>query len=89
MHEVQVGHTVYSIAKAYSVTVEDVYTANPFSHDGIKLAILRIPIMQDEIETQNIDTLPPIKESLHDVIFYYNIMLKKQQQSKKLRRNII
>ncbi len=88
VHEVQIGHTVYSIAKAYSVTVEDVYTANPFSRDGIKLGqFLRIPIMQDEIETQNIDTLPPIKkESLHDVIFLLQYYVEETTTIKEIAK---
>jgi LysM repeat protein len=49
IHEVQQGHTVYSIAKAYGVTTDAVFEVNAFARDGIQIGqLLRIPITKTE-----------------------------------------
>ena len=49
MHEVQKGHTLYSISKVYSVPVEDIIFENPGSKESIGLGqILKIPVTSRE-----------------------------------------
>jgi LysM repeat protein len=46
MHEVEKGHTVYSISRAYDVSVDEIYFENPEARDGIQIGdLLRIPVM--------------------------------------------
>ncbi|MCK4360843.1 MAG: LysM peptidoglycan-binding domain-containing protein, partial [Bacteroidales bacterium] len=49
MHEVQKGHTLYSISKVYSIPVEDIIFENPGSKEGIGVGqILKIPVTSRE-----------------------------------------
>jgi LysM repeat protein len=74
VHEVQAGHTVYSIAKAYQVEVNDIYTVNPFSRDGIQIGqLLRIPIVQDISELEVLGE-PPIEEK--PIKYQYLLLLQ-------------
>ncbi|MCD4771981.1 MAG: LysM peptidoglycan-binding domain-containing protein [Bacteroidales bacterium] len=51
MHEVQKGHTLYSISKVYSVPVEDIIFENPGSKESIGLGqILKILVTSREAQ---------------------------------------
>lgn len=51
MHEVQKGHTLYSISKVYSIPVEDIIFENPGSKEGIGVGqILKIPVTSREAQ---------------------------------------
>jgi len=56
IHTVEQGQTVYSIARAYDVTTDEVFEVNTFAREGIKPEqLLRIPIKGEKpvvIETQ-------------------------------------
>ena len=46
IHEVAKGHTVYSISRAYDVSVDEIYFENPEARDGIQIGDrLRIPVL--------------------------------------------
>ena len=43
-HTVKLGETVYSIAKVYNITIQDIYNLNPNAQSGIRIGeALRIP----------------------------------------------
>ena len=51
LHTVLAGHTVYSIAKAYEVSIDEIYFENPESRDGISInQQLWIPVISKETE---------------------------------------
>ena len=67
IHTVEKGQTVYSIAKAYNVTVKEVYFENPEAKNGIKVGQkLWIPTVNKETEIRN-----ETKQSTFD--FFYHI----------------
>lgn len=51
LHTVQPRQTLYSIAKKYDVTVDEIYFNNPTSKEGIQPGqVLRIPVINKETE---------------------------------------
>jgi|TARA_R110002110_G_scaffold175760_2_gene379470 LysM repeat protein len=54
-HSVQVGETVFSIAKAYGIGVEDIYRLNPNAKDGVKINSILIVPDKDSQATINED----------------------------------
>ncbi|MFR9165884.1 MAG: LysM peptidoglycan-binding domain-containing protein [Dysgonomonas sp.] len=81
-YTVSVGETVYSIASANGVTVEEVYALNPDARQGIKPnQILRVPVKnQTPVQTQNPDSyifhsIQP-KETLYSVSKLYNVSIE-------------
>ena len=77
-HTVSKGETIYSIAKAYNVSVYEVYKLNPHTERGVRQnEILRIPPVE-EIKTQQTEqpyVLHSIqsKETLFSVSKRYNV----------------
>ncbi len=68
VHVVLKGQTVYSIAKAYGVTTDQVFEANTFAREGIKIGqFLRIPA-PDNAVVQNTETPTEITET-RDTIY--------------------
>ena len=59
-HVVEERQTLYSISKAYQVSVEDIYAANPSLHEtGLKKdAILLIPVPGAPVEAQAVEEAP-------------------------------
>ncbi len=56
-HAVLRGQTLYSIARAYGVSEEEIIEENPDIRDGLRYdQVIRIPVADD------LDTLPPIQE---------------------------
>ena len=51
IHIVEKGHTVYSIAKAYNVTIDEIYFENPSSKNGVNInQEILIPTVNKESE---------------------------------------
>ena len=62
IHLIQPGNTVYSIAKAYEVTTDEVFEVNPFAQEGIKAGqYLRIPIKNQKA----VIITKPIEETIN------------------------
>jgi LysM repeat protein len=67
VHTVHKGQTIYSIAKVYEVTPDEIYFENPNSKDGINLnQILLIPTVNKETELKN-----DVVKSSYD--FFYHV----------------
>ena len=72
MHHVKQGQTLYSLSKAYNVTIEEIERLNPEVKDGLKAGlVLGIPVRpvqvpkEDEPQPEIVDTEPepePISE---------------------------
>lgn len=63
MHEIKKGQTLYSIAKAYKVTVIDITRENPWASDGIFAGqVLKIPA-SSSLTIENPEDLPAEKAS--------------------------
>lgn len=77
LHFVKKGETLYAIARAYDITVNDIFKTNPDSRNGIKPGvILKIPTGK----TQITDTETAVDETLmqsNDKFFYH--IVKKQE----------
>lgn len=85
LHQVEQGQTVYAIAKAYEVSVDEIYYENPGSEKGIAIdQVLWIPTVskeneiRKEIKTADFDFFYHIastNESLSHIAETYNISL--------------
>lgn len=52
-HAVQKGHTLFSIAKAYGVSQEDIIIENPEIRSGLKMGqLIKIPVEKSELEPE-------------------------------------
>ena len=52
LHFVKQGQTLYNIAKAYNVTVNDIFSKNPTARSGIKTSmVLKIPVVISSKQT--------------------------------------
>jgi len=70
VHTVEKGQTVYSIARAYNVSVDEIYFENPASRDGISVnQQLFIPTINKETEVRQ-----EIKDA--DFEFFYHVCTK-------------
>lgn len=73
LHFVKKGETLYAIARAYDITVNDIFKTNPESRSGIKPGvILKIPtgeITTTEVEESQIQS---------DDTFFYHIVKKQE-----------
>lgn len=70
VHTVEKGQTVYSIAKAYNVSVDEIYFENPTSRNGISInQQLYIPTINKETEVRQ-----EIKDA--DFEFFYHVCTK-------------
>ncbi len=68
IHTIGDGQTVFSIAKAYGVTVNEIYEANPFAKEGLKTGhLLRIPV-ESENKISGKES-PEISDIISDSIF--------------------
>jgi LysM repeat protein len=73
LHFVKKGQTLYNIAKAYNVTVNDIFKTNPAAESGIKTdMVLKIPVKT--VVEQNANN----KTSSKDKNFYYHIVKPKE-----------
>ncbi len=53
MHRVKAGQTLYGLAQAYNVTVEEIETFNPEVRNGLKAGhVLGIPVRSDKVEPE-------------------------------------
>jgi len=67
IHHVEKGHTLYSIAKAYEVPMDDILFENPGAKNGLAIGqVLKIPVQSREK-----DILKSIKEK--DFDFFYHV----------------
>lgn len=79
IHTVEAGQTVYSIAKAYNVSLDDVYKHNEWAKEKIKPGEkLKIPIIKTETTPKAVqyDTVFHIvkpKETLYSISKEYNV----------------
>lgn len=72
VHIVEKGHTVYSIAKAYEVSVDEIYFENPSTRNGINVnQELFIPTVNKESEIRQ-----EIREA--DFEFFYHVCIKNE-----------
>jgi len=54
IHTVEKGQTAYSISKAYGVSLQDIYSHNPGSDQGLLLdQVLRIPVVSKVVEKES------------------------------------
>lgn len=75
VHIVEKGHTVYSIAKAYNVSVDEIYFENPATKNGINVnQELFIPTVNKETEIRQ-----EIKDAEFD--FFYHVCTKNENFS--------
>ncbi len=71
LHFVKEGQTLFNIAKAYGVTVNDIFTHNPDSQSGIKPGqILKIPYIKKKEK--------PVITDKPENNFFYHIIKKKE-----------
>lgn len=67
IHTIGDGQTVFSIAKVYGVSVDEIYNSNPFAREGLKTGhLLRIPV---ETENKTVEEPPKPAEIIFDSIF--------------------
>ena len=77
VHDVARGETLYSLARAHGVTVDDIRNANPSLQDGLKAGMrIRIPIANPTPATESV-SVPSVqaeqtnnsaKQSVHKVV---------------------
>ncbi len=76
-HRVKKQQTVYSLAKKYNVTQEDIFTCNPNARYGINEgSILKIPKSRDVVETiQKYPLEEPLKDTINvvDQFIYHEV----------------
>jgi LysM repeat protein/ABC-type branched-subunit amino acid transport system substrate-binding protein len=74
LHNVEHGQTIYSISKAYSVNIEDVYKVNPGSKKGIQAgSVLYIPVTKSKEDKNYIIHHVKKGETLYTISFNYNV----------------
>jgi len=79
VHTVEQGQTIYSIAKTYKVSIDDIYAYNEWAKEKIKPGDkLKIPISKSEIAKNMVvyDTIYHIvkpKETLYSISNQYNV----------------
>ncbi len=73
LHFVKEGQTLYNIAKAYNVTVNDVFKINPAAETGIKTGMV-LKIQAKKNKKQNTDNINETKDNN----FYYHIVKPKE-----------
>jgi len=73
LHFVKKGETLFAIARAYELTVDDIFKSNPQSRNGIATGnILKIPTeLKKQIETPN-------NNVKNDEDFFYHIVKKQE-----------
>jgi LysM repeat protein/ABC-type branched-subunit amino acid transport system substrate-binding protein len=72
-HEVQRKETLYSIAKIYSIDLNEVLSANPGAENGIKKGqVLRIPIKSKALSNYQLHTVNP-GETLYSIAKSYGL----------------
>jgi LysM repeat protein len=72
LHFVREGETLFSIARAYNTTVNDVFRENPASREGIRPGmILKIPVEKKTVHEQVITEQPSDD-------FFYHIVQKQE-----------
>jgi len=80
IHFVKQGQTLFSIAKAYGVTVNDIFTENPDAQLGISPGqLLKIPYVK----------IPQSDNLIKDVDFFYHIVKKKETLYNISKKNSI
>jgi LysM repeat protein len=87
LHFVKEGETLFAIAKAYDITVNDIFSANPESQKGIKPGqILKIRVQKKVIETSSIEEeqnfiyhIVKSKETLFSISKKYNVSIDEIQ----------
>ncbi len=68
IHFVKQGETLFSIARSYEVTVNDIFRTNPASREGIKAGdVLKVPVMEDRSVTEG--TAPAMETG-----YFYHIV---------------
>ncbi len=73
LHFVKEGQTLYNIAKAYNVTVNDIFKINPAAESGIKTGMV-LKIQAKKSKKQNTDNINETKDNN----FYYHIVKPKE-----------
>jgi LysM repeat protein len=73
LHFVKEGQTLYNIAKAYNVTVNDIFKINPAAESGIKTGMV-LKIQAKKSKKQNTDNIDKPKDNN----FYYHIVKPKE-----------
>lgn len=75
-HIVQKGETAYSIALAYSTTVEEIYKLNPTAEKGVREGqVLVIPKLKSKVSAYTKHQIKP-KETLYGVSKDYNVSVE-------------
>ena len=93
LHTVEKGHTLYSVSKAYGVTIEDITGANPGSENGLALGqALYIPLKSGQTQGSNTGAPATIEtngsifhvvkqgETLYGVAKIYNTTIEELQR---------
>ena len=69
LHFVKKGETLYAIARAYDITVNDLFVTNPESRNGIKPGvILKIPTGKDQNPSTEELQIPSGKKSFYHIV---------------------
>lgn len=72
-HTVKKGETVYSLARIYKTTIDEIYTLNPNAKQGLKAGeILRIPQQVSNANQQGFHTIKP-GETLYRISIIYKV----------------
>jgi LysM repeat protein len=73
IHTIEQGQTVFSIAKAYDITVQELYEANSFAREGLKTGhLLRIPVNSEKKSDPTVTTQS--KTEIADTLFLLNFV---------------
>jgi len=74
LHTVITGQTIYGISKTYTVSMEDILTANPDVKKGLKAgSVLKIPVKKSEETKKYIVHTVARGETLYEISFNYNV----------------
>ncbi|MCB2219099.1 MAG: LysM peptidoglycan-binding domain-containing protein [Bacteroidetes bacterium] len=73
LHFVKSGETLYNIARAYGITVNDIFKSNPDSQEGIRAGnILKIPAEEKAVQKKEETT------ELEKPTYFYHIVKKQE-----------
>lgn len=74
LHTVTQGQTIYAISKAYTVSVDDIFSANPDAKKGINTGVvLKIPLNKSNEPKKYINHTVLKGETLYEISFNYNV----------------
>lgn len=88
MHHVEPGQTLYSIAKAYHVSIAAIEERNPEVSGGLQAGmVIGIPVAEIEVsEPGSLDESPEVRPQTNDDGYYVYVVEKAEKTSALLRR---